>query len=85
MTADGMESARSRSLHEVEELFDRRFDGVAAMRKFRDKLRWHVAMFGDGTAGTGEVMIFGGLIREERRIQRQRERMQQLARGGATR
>ena len=78
--AEGMDRARSRSLHEIEELFDRRFDGVAAMRKFRDRLRWHVAVFGDGTAGTSEVAIHGALIREERRIQRQRERMQQSGR-----
>ena len=78
MITDGMEPERRRSLHDLEELFDRRFDGVAAMRKFRDRLRWHVTVFGDGTAATSEVAIHGGLIREERRIQRQR--MQQSGR-----
>lgn len=83
MTAGGLDRERRRSLREIEELFDHRFDGVAAMRKFRDRLRWHVAVFGDGTAGTSEVTIHGGLIREELRIQRQRERMEQLAREGS--
>lgn len=62
-------------MRQLEELFDHRNDGVAASRRFREKLRFHVVMFGDGKAGTSEARIFGELLREERRLQR--------ARGGA--
>jgi hypothetical protein len=68
-----MEPRRRASMRELEELFDRRNDGVAPMRRFREKLRFHVAIYGDGKAGTSEVQIFGELLRDERRLQRARE------------
>jgi hypothetical protein len=84
LTADGLDRERRRSLQEITELFDHRLDGVAAMRRFRAQVRWHLTVFGDGTAGTGEAQIIGDLTREERRIQRQREHREQLTRGGSS-
>lgn len=66
------EQHRRASLRDLEELFDHRLDGVAAARRFREKLRFHVVMFGDGTAGTSAARILGDLTREERRLQRAR-------------
>ena len=66
-------AAPAREQRELEELFDRRLDGVAADRRFRAKLRWHVTVFGDGTAGTSAARIFGELLQAERRLQRTRE------------
>lgn len=60
-------------MRELEELFDHRNDGVASMRRFREKLRYHVAIYGDGTAGTSAVRIFGELSQAERRLRRARE------------
>ena len=68
-----MEPRRRDSMRRLEELFDRRNDGVAPMRRFREKLRFHVALYGDGRAGTSEVRIFGELLQAERRLQRARE------------
>jgi hypothetical protein len=67
-----MEPRRRDSMREIEELFDRRLDGVAAARRFRERLRWHVAVFGDGTSGTSAARILGDLTREERQLQRAR-------------
>jgi hypothetical protein len=67
-----VEPQRRESMREIEELFDRRLDGVAAARRFGEKLRWHVAVFGDGTAGTSAARILGDLTREERRLQQAR-------------
>src|SRR5882672_11307335 len=64
------EPRRRESMRELAELFDHRLDGVAAARRFREKLRWHVAVFGDGTAGTSAARILGDLTRDERRLQR---------------
>lgn len=66
------EPRRRDSMRELEELFDRRHDGVAAARRFRDKLRFHVVMFGDGTAGTSAATILAGLLQDERRLRRAR-------------
>lgn len=68
-----MEPRRLDSMRQLEELFDHRNNGVAADRRFRAKLRFHVAMFGDGTAGTSAARIFGELLQAERRLQRARE------------
>jgi plasmid stabilization system protein ParE len=67
-----MEPQRRAGLRELEELFDHRYDGVAAARRFRERLRWHVAVFGDGTSGTSAARILSDLTREERRLQRAR-------------
>src|SRR5690349_3795060 len=72
----GIEQHQRESMRELEELFDRRLDGVAAARRFREKLRWHVAVFGDGTSGTSAARILGDLTRDERRLQQARERRQ---------
>ena len=68
-----MEPRRRASMRELEELFDRRNNGVAPMRRFREKLRFHVAIYGDGKAGTSEGQIFGELLQAERRLQRAQE------------
>jgi hypothetical protein len=68
------ESWRRASMRELGELFDHRLEGVAAARRFQEKLRWHVAVFGDGTAGTSAARILGDLTREERQLQQARER-----------
>jgi hypothetical protein len=67
-----MEPQRRASLRQLEELFDRRLDGVAAARRFDETLRWHVAVFGDGTSGTSAARILGDLTRAERRLQQAR-------------
>jgi hypothetical protein len=67
------EQRRRDSMRDLEELFDHRNDGVAADRRFREKLRFHVAMFGDGTLGTSAATILAGLLQDERRLRRARE------------
>ena len=66
-------------MHEIEDLFDRRFDGVAAMRRFRDRLRWHVAVFGTARRAPARCGSSARSSARSGRIQRQRERMEQLA------
>lgn len=67
-----MEPQRRAGLRELEELFDHRLDGVAAARRFGERLRWHVTVFGDGTAGTSAARILSDLTRDERRLQQAR-------------
>jgi hypothetical protein len=70
--AEELEHMRRAHMSELEDAFDHRNDGVAADRRFREKLRFHVVMFGDGTAGTSAAQIFGDLLKAERRLQRAR-------------
>lgn len=64
------EHHRRASLRELEERFDHRFDGLAAKRRFEDKLALHAALYANGSRCT----VLAALIQAERRLQRARER-----------
>ena len=57
------------SRRELEELFDRRHDGLAANRRFREALTLYALLF----AGGSRCRVLAELTQAERRLQRARE------------
>ena len=74
MTAAEENRANERwSRRQVEELFDRGNDGVAANRRFEEALCWHVAVSGDGTSRLSYAGVYSEMLKAERQIQRRRQ------------
>ena len=87
------EEERSRSLARselddwrlLEELFDHRFDGLVASRRFEERLTHHWRVWGDRTAGKSRLTFLQHLEDAERELYRQRgiaERRRSRARRG---
>jgi hypothetical protein len=64
------EMARIRQglIAELEEAFGHRYDGLAAARRFQQKLRYYAAFISDGTVATSRITVLHELFAAERKL-----------------